>query len=248
VLGKSPSWADAGGACSGYLIQEGAYTLLLDCGAGVFGKLRERHDYLAVDAVLISHLHSDHFFDLVPFSYGLELSARQSEPPRRPSLLAPPGAREVFRGVLGAWGNEELIESAFSLREYDPDSELVLGPLEARFCEVPHFTRTFAVELRAGGARFTFGADCGPNQELVQFAGATDLLMLEATLEEPEPGPERGHLTAREAGELARQARASRAVLTHFSDELDRERIQAEGSAGYGSLVELAREGAVYEL
>ena len=42
VLGKSPSWQDAGGACSGYLIEDGASTaLLLDCGNGVFSKLRD---------------------------------------------------------------------------------------------------------------------------------------------------------------------------------------------------------------
>ena len=34
VLGKSPAWQDAGGACSGYLIEEGDYGLLLDCGNG----------------------------------------------------------------------------------------------------------------------------------------------------------------------------------------------------------------------
>ena len=65
VLGKSPSWQDAGGACSGYLITAGDTTLLLDCGNGIFGKLRERVDYTDVDAVLITHLHADHFIDLV---------------------------------------------------------------------------------------------------------------------------------------------------------------------------------------
>ena len=36
VLGKSPSWQDAGGACSGYLVEEGSTAVLLDCGNGVF--------------------------------------------------------------------------------------------------------------------------------------------------------------------------------------------------------------------
>ena len=40
VLGKSPSWQDAGGACSGYLIEEGGDRVVLDCGNGVFSKLR----------------------------------------------------------------------------------------------------------------------------------------------------------------------------------------------------------------
>ena len=40
MLGKSPSWQDAAGACSGYLVEEDGYRLLLDCGNGVFSKLR----------------------------------------------------------------------------------------------------------------------------------------------------------------------------------------------------------------
>src|SRR5918992_545153 len=59
VLGKSPSWQDAGGACSGYLIEEGGTRLLLDCGNGVFGKMREHVDYVDVEAVVISHLHPE---------------------------------------------------------------------------------------------------------------------------------------------------------------------------------------------
>src|SRR5665648_308689 len=55
VLGKSPSWQDADGACSGYLIEEGSTTVLLDCGNGVFSKLRKYRDYVRVDAVVISH-------------------------------------------------------------------------------------------------------------------------------------------------------------------------------------------------
>jgi 7,8-dihydropterin-6-yl-methyl-4-(beta-D-ribofuranosyl)aminobenzene 5'-phosphate synthase len=60
VLGKSPSWQDADGACSGYLVEEDGFHLLLDCGNGVFSKLRRFIDYVDVDAVVISHLHADH--------------------------------------------------------------------------------------------------------------------------------------------------------------------------------------------
>ena len=81
VLGKSPSWQDAGGACSGYLIQEGDTTVLIDCGNGVFSKLRERIDYVDVDAVVISHLHADHFLDLVPYAYALTYAPRQQPVP-----------------------------------------------------------------------------------------------------------------------------------------------------------------------
>ena len=81
VLGKSPAWQDAGGACSGYLLEEGDTTLLLECGNGVFAKLREHVDYTDVDAVLVTHLHADHFVDLVPYSYALLLTPRQQPVP-----------------------------------------------------------------------------------------------------------------------------------------------------------------------
>ena len=259
VLGKSPSWQDAGGACSGYLIEAGKTALLLDCGNGVFGKLRQRRDYTEIDAVVISHLHADHFLDLVPYAYALTYAPRQqpvpvppwpgTDDPARPRLIAPPGAAETFRRVVGAWGNDDLIDNAFLLEEYHGDSHVEVGPLRIRFGEVPHFTETFAVEItEAGGGRFTFGADCRPGPEIVDFARDTDLLIVEATLPRPERTGIRGHLTPQEAGDHARTAGAKQVVITHISDELDQVWARKQASEAYGGPVEVAREGAVYEL
>jgi ribonuclease BN (tRNA processing enzyme) len=258
VLGKSPSWQDAGGACSGYLVQEGGTTVLLDCGNGVFGKLRRHVDYVDVDAVVLSHLHADHFLDLVPFSYALTYAPRQqpvpvhtwagTDCPACPDLHAPPGAREVFRRVVGAWGNDDLVENAFGLREYDPGDELTIGAIGLRFCRVPHFVPTYAVEFSAAGRRFTFGADCSPNDELVDFARGTDLLMIEGTLPRPERTGVRGHLTPAEAGEHGRAASARRLVVTHVSDELGEQWAREQAEGAFGAAVEIARDGAVYEL
>lgn len=249
VLGKSPSWQDAGGACSGYLVQEGEFTLMLDCGTGVFAKLRAAADPFAVDAVLITHLHSDHFFDLVPFSYCLMHSPRRPAAGRRPALHAPPGAAAVLRAMVGAWGEAELIETAFELHEYDPAAELALGPLRAQPREVPHFTRTFAVSFRGeAGTRFVFGADCGPNEEIVTLASGSDLLMLEATLPEPDSSDRPGHLSAAQAGDLGRRAGVRQLVLTHYTDELDVEELATAASRAFGGPVSMATEGAVYRL
>jgi ribonuclease BN (tRNA processing enzyme) len=257
VLGKSPSWQDADGACSGYLVQEDGYGLVLDCGNGVFSKLREHRDYVDVGSVLISHLHADHFLDLIPFSYALRYAPRQqpvavggwpgNEHPARPDLWAPVGACEMFRHIVACWGDEELIESAFNLQEYDAGDELEVGPFRIRFCEVPHYTQTFAVEITdAAGSRFTYSADCSPNDELVSFARDTDLLLIEGTLPRPERTGERGHLTPMEAGDHGRRAAAKRLVVTHFSDELDRAWVKEQAVEGFGAQVELAQDGASY--
>jgi ribonuclease BN (tRNA processing enzyme) len=154
----------------------------------------------------------------------------------------------MFRRVVGAWGNEDLIENAFELREYDASGPIVVGPLKISFHVVPHYCTTHAIDVAStnGGGRFTFGADSRPTDELVEFARETDLLLVEATLPRPERDGVRGHLTPGEAGDHARRAGARRVVITHISDELDEERARDEASRAFGGPVEVAHEGAVY--
>ena len=260
ILGKSPSWQDAGGACSGYLIEEDDTAVLVDCGNGVFAKLRQRIDYVDVDAVVISHLHADHFLDLVPYSYALTYAPRQqpvpvdrwpgTDNPARPDLHAPPGARETFRRVVGSWGNEDLIENAFHLHEYHGGSELQIGPVGVKFQPVPHFTETYAMRIssRNGSGRIVYGADCSPTDALTEFASRAELMLVEATLPRPERTGIRGHLTPSEAGEQARAAGAERLLLVHISDELDAEWARAEAAKTFGGPVHVAREGDVYDV
>jgi ribonuclease BN (tRNA processing enzyme) len=260
VLGKSPSWEDAGGACSGYLLESDGQSVVIDCGNGVVSKLRRFRDYTRVDAVLISHLHADHFLDLIPWAYALSYAPRQqpvpvdrwegTARPARPRLVAPSGAAEVFRRVTGAWGSEDLIEKAFALEEYEESSTPEVGPLRFSFRSVPHFAQTFACRVTSGddGPTLVFGADSGPNDHLIEVAGGADLLIAEATLPRPEREGPRGHLTAREAGEHAARAGARRLVITHISDELDALSARKAAAAAFDGPVEVARDGAIFHV
>jgi ribonuclease BN (tRNA processing enzyme) len=259
VLGKSPSWQDAGGACSGYLLETDQTKVLLDCGNGVFGKLRERVDYTDVDGVVISHLHADHFLDLVPYSYALIYAPKQqpvpvhiwegTDAPARPQMVAPPGAVETFRQVVGAWGNDDLIESAFRIQEYEAGDRVEIGDIWATFHQVPHFIETFAVRIGSDvGGEIVYSADTRPGREIIDAARDADLLLIEGTLPRPERTGNRGHLTPEEAGEHAKEAGAKRVVITHLSDELGEDWAREEAERGFGGGVEIAHEGATYEV
>lgn len=259
VLGKSPAWQDLDGACSGYLITEGETTVLLDCGNGVFGKLRRYHDYVDVDAIVISHLHADHFADLIPYGYALRFAPRQqpvpvppwpgTDSPARPKLFGPPGSEDFLEELDGSWNLGRHFEEAFDTCEYDPEESLRIGSLTISFREVPHYVKTFAMSVAGGGeGRIVYGADCRPNESLVEFARGADLLIAEATLPRPERSGVRGHLTPAEAGEHAEKAGAASLILTHISDEIDPDWAMAQARSTYAGPVQVAAEGLQVEI
>ncbi|HEV2774452.1 MAG TPA: MBL fold metallo-hydrolase [Solirubrobacteraceae bacterium] len=256
VLGKSPSWQDVDGACSGYLVEDGDTSVLVDCGSGVFSKLRGVCDYLDVEAIVVTHMHPDHYFDLVPYACALTYGSRghggrrsDDRGPRSPRLLVPPDGAALLHTMAVAGGQPHLLDSAFEIAEYDIERPARIGGLDVRFQPVPHYVPANAIELRcAGGGRVTFGADHGPTDALDAFAAQTDLLFLEATLRVADDHEPRGHLTAAEAGDHAARCRARRLVLTHISDELDGARAVADAGRSFDGPVELAQEGAVYEV
>lgn len=138
---------------------------------------------------------------------GLTLVAR---PLRHPvptfgyRLVEPDGRRMLperlrDRGVTGA--DVGLLQREGHLRT--PDGVVTLDEVSA--------TRP--------GQRFAFVMDTAPCEDAVELARDADLLVCEATFGDAEAGVAAayGHLTARDAATIARDAGARRLLITHFS-------------------------------
>jgi ribonuclease BN (tRNA processing enzyme) len=211
VIGSSPAWPNPGGACSGYLVEE---RLLLDCGPGVLAKLREREPWPTVAAIAITHLHLDHWGDLVPWVWG-SLFGPGAELPK-PRLWLPPGARDQLRPVLSRLGSEDMFDRAFDVSEYAARVPFEAAGFEISAIPVDHYDiEAFGFRVR-GDRVLAYSGDSGPSEALAEIARDADLLLAEATLEDGGyDGPERGHLSPEEASEAATDARVLRVVLTH---------------------------------
>jgi len=76
------------------------------------------------------------------------------------------------------------------------------------------------------GRKVAFILDTAPNKNCIAAAKDADLLVAEATFLESEhadKAEERGHLTAKQAGTIAKQAKALRLLLTHISQRYARD-------------------------
>ncbi|HET7037851.1 MAG TPA: MBL fold metallo-hydrolase [Thermomicrobiaceae bacterium] len=253
VLGGAAASPNPGQGCAGYLVQSGDEQLVLDCGPDTLAVLRQHADFRQVRAVLISHLHSDHTLDLVPYRYGLKYAPG----PRgaRVPLWMPPGGRAFLNdlGSVFALGSERdmaFFDEVFDVAEYDPGQPLHLGRFTITFHETQHFIPAWAMRLVADSQTLVYGADTGPYPPLAAFAAHADLVVLEATMPESQQqsGERAGHLSASQAGRLAAEARARRLLLTHYWAELGPEHLVEVAAAKFPGEVLLARPGLMVEL
>ena len=248
-LGASPAAANPGGACAGHLVRGGGAALVLDCGFGAAGRLRAQLPLADLGAIVISHLHPDHYADLVPLRYALTYAEPRAE---RVPLYLPPGGIERMRGVGRALpGDAEFFAACFAMREYAPGETLEIADVQVTLLAVQHYIPSHAMRVRAGGRVLVYSADVAPCRALEEAAGDADLFLCEASLlgvDEDEPDPaRRGHLTAEEAGRVARAAGVGRLLLTHCPlDRRDARRAAAE--TGFGAGVDFAVEGESYSV
>jgi ribonuclease BN (tRNA processing enzyme) len=215
VIGSSPAWPNPGGACSGYRIED---RLLLDCGPGVLAKLRERETWPTVEAIAITHLHLDHWGDLVPWVWGCLYGPGRGS---RPALWLPPGSREALRPILARLGSEDMLDRAFDVFEYESRRTFTAAGLDVTAVPVRHYN-VEAYGFRVAGEQVVaYSGDSGPCDPLAEVARDADLFLCEATLERGElEGDDRGHLDPDEAAAAAARGGAARLVLTHRPREL----------------------------
>jgi ribonuclease BN (tRNA processing enzyme) len=260
ILGASGARPNGNDASAGYLVQSETTALLLDCGAAVVSKLQAVCDPRQLDAVVISHLHSDHTLDLETLRYGLRYAPGDVVPPI--PLYMPPDSRDFLARLgavfgIGAEAEIDFWADTLDVRDYsgylESGEPLVIGDLALRFAPMKHYVPVWAIRIEEvpTGRVLTYSADTGPAGPLAAFAAGSDLLLCEATLLAQSPGSDPaswGHLTATEAGEIAGAAGVPRLVLTHLWEELGFEHYLADARAVFSGEVARARSGLVFTI
>lgn len=246
MLGCAGTFPGPDSACSSYLVEHDGYKLMLDAGNGATGALQRWGDLLDVDAVVISHLHGDHYLDLVTYTY-----ARHYHPdgaaPRLP-VHGPSGIAGQLASAFAKPGVEDMLDAVYDFRPVDGDRRLEVGPFTLDLARVNHPVETYGMRLTAGGRSVAYSADTAGCDALVELARDSDLFLCEASYLHGDDNPPGVHLTGHQAAEHAVRAGARRLVLTHLVPWGDAARTLAEAQTVYDGDLSLASAGAVFDV
>ncbi|GAC1300590.1 MAG: MBL fold metallo-hydrolase [Vulcanimicrobiaceae bacterium] len=245
VVGSSCSIPRPGRACSSYLFEGAGRAIVADLGTGSFAKLLQVRSAESIDAVVISHMHADHFIDVIAMRYALKYGTRSND--RRVTLFLPPGGDATLRTLVSAFAREshhDFIGEVFDVRTYEPQRTLAVGDARVSFAATSHYVPTFAIRCDAGDASVTYSADTAPDRGVAELARDSSIFLCEATLApEEESLHPRGHLSAREAAELAARGEVRALVLTHYPAVARPEDLAARAARAYGGAIFVADDG-----
>lgn len=247
VVGCSGSYPGPDSPASCYLLEadhEGrTWRVVLELGNGALGALHRYADPLAVDAVLLSHLHADHCLDLC--GYYVMRKYHPTGPQPRIPVYGPAGTAERMARAYDLPPDPGMTEE-FDFRAYD--GTFRIGPFEIEAVPVDHPVAAYALRVSADGRTVAYSGDTGPCDGLAAVAKGADLLLAEASFRAAVTNPPNLHLTGVDAGDCAAQAGVGRLVITHVPPWHDPAEALEEARTRWDGPLDLAAPGAVFEL
>jgi ribonuclease BN (tRNA processing enzyme) len=239
VLGAGPAYTDRPGATgAAYLLQAGDDAVLLDLGQGSFPALASRLEPSSLQAVFISHLHPDHFIDLVPLRHYLRY---EFTPPRHVRVIGPAGLADRIDALHA--------EPGFTLAVLDVETAArgvsSIGSFEVEAALVTHTDESYGFRVTAagGGAGLVYSGDCGRAADLLPLIRPGDTVLTEISFGAGPVPAGALHLDGPAVGALAAEAHAGRVLLTHLQMGFDAKAAIASVRARFAGPVDLVAPG-----
>lgn len=246
VLGAGPAYTDRPGATgAAYLLRAGGEALLLDLGQGSFPALASRVEPSTLLAVLVSHLHPDHFIDLVPLRHYLRY---EFTPPRHVRVIGPAGLGDRIDALHA--------EPGFTAASLDVEAvgrrrgTLVIGQFRVEARLVTHTDESYGFRVTAASEDrgLVYSGDCGRAADLGPLLRPGDALLTEISFGAGPVPPGALHLDGPAVGRLAAEARAGRVLLTHLQMGFDPEAAIASVRERFAGPVDLVAPGFTAEV
>jgi ribonuclease BN (tRNA processing enzyme) len=218
-IGSGDAFGSGGRFNTCFHVTSAHANFLLDCGASSLPALKRLGiDRNAIDLILVTHFHADHFGGVPFFVLDAQLVAKRT----RPLLLAgPPGLPGWYERAMGAAfpGNRQL-PFPLAYRELDVGRSNTIGALHVTPYHVQHDDRAgpcLAYRIEVEGKTITYSGDTEWVDALIEAGRAADLFICECYMYEK---PVRAHLSLKQIEQHLPAIGAKRVILTHMSDDM----------------------------
>ena len=222
-------------ASSGYLIEHEGFKLLLDCGSGVLSQLQEYIKPSDLDAVLLSHFHTDHIADIGVLQHALlidQMLGKEKKP------------LPIYAHTQDKNAAEQLTYKSNTVWEPIMENQSVqIGPFHVKAIKTRHSVPCYAYVIEAGGRKLAYTADTSYFPELATFFKEAHVLLSECNFYEGMDAEKAGHLTSVQAGQLAREADVQTLILTHLPHFGEHANLVKQAAQVYTGEVLLAKTG-----
>jgi len=247
------------------IVRHGDTTLLVDCGSGVTQRMAQAGiSGRDIDAVLLTHMHSDHVVDL----FQLVISSWHQGRDRPMRVFGPTGTYRYVDGMVSLWQHEmerriehERRPSALALQtevtELKPGEEVEFGAMRVRAVEVNHkpVRHAYGYVFETDEAKLAISGDTRPCDALIEAARGADLLLHEVFVHHAMKVVEgvrnaetiervaSYHTLSSDVGKVAAKAGARWLALTHFvPPDCDTDALYREVAADFSGKLTMGED------
>jgi ribonuclease BN (tRNA processing enzyme) len=220
ILGCGDAFGSGGRNQSGYLLAADDRLFLLDCGpTTLLAMKRAGFDPRRLDAIVLSHLHGDHFGG-IPFFF---IEYLYLKPRDYPLIIAgPPGTEERVRQLYAIMYGGGKTPAEFPLVNFvtlHPEQPQGVAGVEVFPFRVPHQTHDVSLGLKVAyqGKQILFSGDSLWTNLFIEQAQGVDLFLCECSFLHEQPGM---HVNYRILEANLSRLQCKKLVLTHLGEDM----------------------------
>ena len=220
------------------LVSSSKAHILVDCGSGVTQRLNQLKICSSkINALFLTHLHSDHVIDL----YQLIISSWHSYRTKPWLIYGPIGTKKFIKKLMNTWKDERNLRiryekrestEAFNLKifEFSKYGKIKINDLIVEYFQVDHKPVKFAYGFNFfnKNKKLTISGDTKPCDNLMKYAQLSDVLLHEVFIEyemnktsklrtkKTLHNVKEYHTPSNLVGKVAKLSNCKELVLTHF--------------------------------
>jgi ribonuclease BN (tRNA processing enzyme) len=222
VLGCGDAFGSGGRLNTCFLVDRGASSFLIDCGASAMIAIRRAGvDPNAIGAIFLTHLHGDHFGGLPFFILDAQLVSRRTAPL---TIVGPRSAADRIHTLMEVlYPGSSTIARKFDIDfvEIEPVAPTLISSVGATVCayEVRHPSGapSFGLRLACDGRVIAYTGDTEWVDAIVDIGRDADVFLAEAYFYERKVPY---HLDFATLRDRLPSIGAKRTVLTHMSPDM----------------------------